>query len=201
MPPARAAFLRLAQKVLATVSMIKRNAFVALLATLLFATACATTNTAGMNMPGRLSDADVAGIVVAANEGEIQQGNAAASRATNADVRNFAQMMVSDHTNALNAARDLAGRNNMTPAENDTTAALRSGTQQTIQSLGTYSGTAFDRTYMQTQVDLHQWLLSVMDSHLIPSARNADLRAQLTTQRASVAAHLERARAILGGVR
>ncbi|MGN6186635.1 MAG: DUF4142 domain-containing protein [Thermoanaerobaculia bacterium] len=144
--------------------------------------------------------AEIAGIVATANEGEIAEGNAAASRATNAQVREFAQMMVSDHTSALNSARDLFARKGITATENSITSALRSGTQQTITNLNTYSGTAYDRTYMQTQVDVHQWLLNALDTALIPSARDGELRAFLQTQRTAVASHLDRARTILSSL-
>jgi putative membrane protein len=157
------------------------------------------TNASMAAMPGALPASDVAGIVATANEGEIQQGQAAAPKATSAEVRAFAQMMVSDHTAALTAARDTFARNNVTPSENDTTRTLREGSQRTIANLATYNGAAFDRMYMQSQVDLHQWLLTTMDTVLIPSSRG-EMRTLLETQRASVASHLERARQIRAGL-
>ena len=150
-------------------------------------------------VPAGLPPADVAGIVLTANEGEVQQGQAASSRASSSDVRSFAQMMVTDHTNALNAARDLFTRAGVTPGENATTQCLRENSRGTISNLQTYSGAAFDRAYMQSQVDLHQWLLTAMDNTLIPSTRG-DARTLLETQRASVATHLERARRILNNL-
>lgn len=67
-----------------------------------------------------------------------------------------------------------------------------------MTNLATYSGAAFDRAYMRSQVDLHQWLLTSLDTVLIPSARTPEVRTLLQTQRASVAAHLEQARSIHG---
>jgi putative membrane protein len=159
--------------------------------------ACATTTGTG-DAAAPSSDPHIVGIVMAANQGEIDQGNAAASRATNADVRAFAQMMVRDHSTALGAVRDTAGRGGITSADNDTTAALQRTSRETITNLATYSGAEFDRQYMQTQINLHQWLLTALDQHLIPLARNRDLRSLLETQRVSVAAHLEQARALRG---
>jgi putative membrane protein len=167
----------------------------------LMATACASMNDMPEAMPGAHPETDIAGIVVAANEGEIQQGNAASAKATSADVVAFAQMMVADHTTALSNGQEVFARNNIAPAENDTTRALRTNSQQTVTNLNTYSGVAFDRTYMQTQVDLHQWLLTTLDTALIPSARTPEVRTLLQTQRGSVATHLERARQILSGLR
>jgi putative membrane protein len=171
-----------------------------LTAALLLAAACAPMTTTDATTAGGLAEGDIAGIVTAANEGEIQQGNAASSRATSADVRAFAQMMVADHTTALDNARAVFSANNITPADNDVTRALRTESQRTVTNLATYTGAAFDRRYMQTQVDLHQWLLTSLDTALIPSARTPELRQLLQTQRGSVAAHLERARTILGSL-
>lgn len=144
------------------------------------------------------SDPHIVGIVAAANQGEIDQGNAAASRATSSDVRAFAQMMVADHTTALGAVRDSSSRAGIMAADNDTTAALQRTSRETVTNLATYSGAEYDRQYMDTQINLHQWLLTALDQHLIPLATNRDLRSLLETQRVNVAAHLEQARAIRG---
>lgn len=169
--------------------------------------ACATSSSNGtMNgmdtsyWANATSASDTVAIMTTANESEVQQGNAALSKATSAQVREFAQMMVTEHTNGAQMVRDAASRMNVTPTDNATTSALRSGTQMTITNLNTYSGAAFDRMYMRTQVDVHQWLLNALDTALIPSARTADLRTLLQNQRASVAAHLDRARQIAGGL-
>jgi putative membrane protein len=175
---------------------MQRRALLPITVLALLLGACASMNTNATSTPN--ADGHIAGITLAANEGEIQQGNAAASRATSAEVRSFAQMMVTDHTNALNAARDTAAREGITPDENETTRALRANTPVTIQNLNTWSGVEFDRRYMQSQIDLHQWLLTALDSQLIPMSRDPQLRALLETQRTSVAAHLEHARAIRG---
>ena len=147
-----------------------------------------------------VSDSDIAAIVTAANQGEIDQANAALTKASSSAVRDFAQMMITDHTNALSAAQSLFSNRNITPTDNSTSNSLKSGSQQTISALNTYSGAAFDRTYMQAQVDAHQWLLNTMDSTLIPSASSSALRNLLQTQRGTVSAHLDRARQVLQGL-
>jgi putative membrane protein len=167
----------------------------ALLLIALTAVSCGSMNT--MTMPGKMAANDIAGIVTTANEGEIQQGQAALTAASSADVREFAQMMVTDHTNALNAAKDAFTRNGITPADNDTTRNLKDSGQRTMTNLSSYRGAAFDRAYMQSQIDMHQWLLTNMDSVLIPSARG-DVRTLLETQRGAVASHLEHARQVMG---
>lgn len=178
--------------------MLSRRGTLAILPLIFVVAACGSMhmNDSGMGM---MSASDIAGIVATANEGEIAQGQAASSKATSADVRAFAQMMVTDHTAALASARDTFSRNNITAGDNDTTRTLRTTSDTTIRNLGTYSGAAFDRAYMQSQVDMHQWLLTNLDTVFIPSSRG-DLRHLLETQRTAVAAHLDRARQILGAL-
>ncbi|MEA2491334.1 MAG: putative rane protein, partial [Acidobacteriota bacterium] len=150
-------------------------------AAMLLMTACAHTGDM-TPMPGAIPPPDVAGIVATANQGEIEQGQAASSKATSSDVRSFAQMMVTDHTAALTTARETFARAGVTPADNDTTRQLQATSARTVTNLSTYSGTAFDRTYMQSQVDLHQWLLTSLDTALIPSS-TGEMRTLLETQR------------------
>jgi putative membrane protein len=147
------------------------------------------------------SDAEIAGIVTTANQGEVDQANVALTRASSSDVRDFAQMMVRDHSAALTSAQGVFSGQNISPADTDTSNTLRSGSQQTISALNTYTGSAFDRAYMQAQVDQHQWLLRTIDNSLIPSARSTAVRDLLLTQRGAVSSHLDRARQILQGLR
>jgi putative membrane protein len=177
----------------------QRLALAASLAILL--SACATAPAAMDPLPGATPEGEIAAIVATAHEGEIQQGQAAAGRATSEDVRAFAQMLVTDHTAALNNARDTFNRAGINSADNNIATTLRANSQTTVTNLGTYSGAAFDRVFMQFQVDQHAWLLDALDTALIPSARTPELRTLLQAQRASVANHLERARQIHGGLR
>lgn len=176
---------------------MQRRAWIPIVLLAVFLGACASMTSDGTaSRPN--SDPHIVGIVANANQGEIDQGNAAASRATNADVRAFARMMVTDHTTALAAVRDTSARAGITPADNDTTAALQRTSRETITNLATYSGAEYDRQYMDTQIKLHDWLLTALDQHLVPLSTDRDLRSLLETQRVSVAAHLEQARAIRG---
>lgn len=159
-------------------------------------TACSSMTGGGSTVTGRITDADNAGIAATANEGEIAQGTAAVSRASSPEVRAFAQMMITDHTNALNEGRALFQRNSITPADNEVTGMLRDTSGRTVANLNTYSGAAFDRMYIKSQIDVHSWLLNNLDALMIPSASNGELRSFLETQRTSVAAHLDHARRI-----
>ena len=190
---------------------MKIKSLVVISTALLLLAGCSTTSTmtssSSSSMPGttmgtRISDADIAAIVTNASQGEIDQGQVAQTKASSDEVRAFARMMVTDHTNALNQARSLfSERNISTSTSYDVANNLQSLSQQTISALNTYSGDAFDRPYIQSQIDMHQWLLNSLDNNLIPSESSRQLRDFLQTQRTAVAMHLDRARQIQGMMR
>lgn len=74
--------------------------------------------------------------------------------------------------------------------------ALQSNAAQTLANLATWSGAAFDRTYIDHQIALHQWLLQSIDTALLPAARNDKLKAQIEAMRPTVQAHLDAAQKI-----
>ncbi len=182
----------------------------AIFSALLLMAACSvnhdTMTSSSSSMPGIVtgsiySDSDIAAIVANANQGEVDQGQAASTKANSDDVRAFARMMVTDHTNALNQAQSLWSRTNITATDNNISRGLQSGSSQTVNALNTYSGTDFDRQYINSQVDIHQWLLNTLDNTLIPSAQNRQVRDFLKTQRTAVAMHLDRAKQIQNNLR
>lgn len=151
----------------------------------------------GQPAPGMMfTDADVAGILNTANESEINASNVALERATNERVREFAQRMVTDHTSANERLTQIASANNITLNNPSLATQIESSATNTVQTLQQIEGEAFDRTYMDNQVAMHEWTLRIIDEHLIPSARDNDLDALLNEIRPTIAQHLESAREI-----
>jgi putative membrane protein len=185
---------------LAAEAYMKRNALLLMIPVALLVAACASTDPMAPMVPGAMTDSEVAAVVQTANEGEVMHGQAASTRATNAEVRAFAQMMVTDHSNANEQLRNFLSTNNMTASETGASSALRDNAQRSLTALNSYNGAAFDREYMNSQVAMHQWVLNSLDNTLIPSTRNAGLRTWLQGQRAAVATHLDRARRIQSGL-
>jgi putative membrane protein len=58
------------------------------------------------------------------------------------------------------------------------------------------TGAAFDRAYMDREVEYHQTVLDAIDQTLLPNVQNAELRALLEQTRPAVASHLEMAKSI-----
>ena len=149
-----------------------------------------------------VTDAQIAAIVVAANQVDIQAGEMAREKGTNAQVKEFGSRMVTDHTGVNEQASALVTRLGVTPEENPTSQQLTQGGEQTRQRLQGLSGAEFDRAYIDNEVTYHQTVLDAIDNTLIPSAQNGELKALLEQVRPAVAAHLDMARQIqssLGG--
>jgi putative membrane protein len=139
-------------------------------------------------------DAQIAAIVVTANQVDIDAGAYAASHASAADVKAFAEQMVTDHTAVNKSATDLAGRLHLAPEDNATARSLKKGGDDNVAHLKTLSGATFDRAYVDHEVAYHQAVLKALDATLIPSASNADLKALMVKVRPAFVAHLDHAR-------
>jgi putative membrane protein len=140
------------------------------------------------------NDAQIASIVVTANQVDIDAGKLAASKTANAEVKKFAQLMVTDHTSVNKQATALVTRLKVTPEDNDTSRGLKKGGDENLANLKGLKGAAFDKAYVDHEVAYHQAVLDAVDKTLIPSASNADLKALLVKVRPAFVAHLEHAK-------
>lgn len=142
------------------------------------------------------TDAQIAAIVVAANQVDVEAGKLAESKARSGAVRNFANLMVRDHTAVNQSASDLVSRLHVTPEESATSRSLEEGGDQNLATLSRLSGTAFDKAYVDHEVAYHQAVLEAVDHTLIPNAKNAELKALLIKVRPAFVAHLEHAKTL-----
>ena len=86
-----------------------------------------------------------------ANMTEIKLGQLATQRAESADVKQFAQTLIDDHTKALAQLKDAAQKANVTlPTDID------SKHQKKVDKLTEVSGAEFDRKYIDAMVDAHK---------------------------------------------
>jgi putative membrane protein len=151
---------------------------------------------------GSINDAQIASIVVTANQVDIDAGKAAAAKTTNPEVKKFAQLMVTDHAGVIKAATDLVARLGVTPQDNDTSRTLKAGGATNLSTLNGLRGEAFDKAYVDHEVAYHEQVLDALDQTLIPNATHADLKALLVKVRPAFVVHLEHARHLqssLGG--
>jgi putative membrane protein len=141
-----------------------------------------------------VTDAQIASIVVTANQVDIDAGKLAASRGSHADVKAFGQQMVTDHTGVNKSAVELATKLKVTPEDNPTSQALKAGGEKNVAHLRGLKGAAFDKAYIDNEVAYHEQVLAAVDKTLIPGAKNEELKALLVKVRPAFVAHLEHAK-------
>jgi putative membrane protein len=143
---------------------------------------------------GGPSDPQIAGIVVAANQIDIDAGKLAQSRTKNKEVTDFAQLMITDHTAVNKQASALVKKLKVKPEESDTSRSLKTAAQSTKAKVQKLKGSEFDKAYVDNEVAYHQQVLDAIDKMLIPSAKNAELKDLITKVRPAIAVHLEHAK-------
>ena len=152
---------------------------------------CLTTAAAAAEGP---NDAQIAAIVVTANQVDIDAGRLAASRSHTKEVKEFAKRMIVDHTGVNKSAVELVTKLKVTPQDNPTSQSLKSGGEKNIANLKTLKGSAFDKAYIDHEVVYHEQVLDAVDKTLIPNAKNAELKALLVKVRPAFVAHLDHAK-------
>jgi putative membrane protein len=163
----------------------------------LAAFAAAASFAALAHAQGGPSDPQIAGIVVAANQVDIDAGKLATSHSKNKEVQEFAQRMITDHTAVNKQAGDLVKKLKVKPEESDTSKALKAGGKENLAKLKGLKGGAFDKAYAEHEVAYHQQVLDAIDKVLIPSAKNAELKGLIEKVRPAIAAHLDHAKMVV----
>lgn len=142
------------------------------------------------------TDPQIAAIVVAANQADIDAGKLAERRAHSTAVKDFAKRMVTDHTDVNRSAVRLVHELHVTPESNPTSMSLAQGAKENLAKLRTLHGTAFDKAYIDHEVTYHQAVIDAMDKVLIPNAQNPQLKATLVKVRPLFVDHLQHAKEI-----
>jgi putative membrane protein len=139
-------------------------------------------------------DAQIAGIVVAANTVDINAGKLAEKTTKDSGVKSFAKQMVTDHTGVNKQAGALVKKLKVTPTDSDLSKSLKTGGDENIAKLKTLKGKEFDKAYVDHEVAYHQSVIDALDKTLIPNAKNAELKDTLVKTRPAFVAHLEHAK-------
>ena len=139
------------------------------------------------------TDAQIASIVVTANQVDLDAGKLAEARGASAEVKAFGKQMATDHARVNASAVELVTKLKVTPEDNPTSQALKAGGDRNLATLKGLSGAAFDKAYIANEVAYHQQVLDAVDKVLIPSATNEELKALLVKVRPAFVAHLEHA--------
>ena len=156
---------------------------------------------AAMAQAAKPTDPQIAHIAYTAGVIDINAAKQAMSKASNKEVKAFAQDMVRDHEAVNKQALDLVKKLNVTPEDNDTSKALSKQAADKLAELGKLSGAAFDKAYVANEVAYHQTVDGALETTLIPSASNAELKSLLSTGLGIFKGHLAHAEQLAGSLK
>jgi len=127
------------------------------------------------------TDPQIAHIAYTAGELDIAAAKQALAKTRNEDVKAFAENMVRDHAAVNKQALDLVKKLKVTPEDNATSKALTKAAADERARLAKLSGAAFDKAYVANEVAYHKTVNDALETLLIPSASNAELKSLLQT--------------------
>jgi putative membrane protein len=127
------------------------------------------------------TDPQIAHIAYTAGQLDIDAAKQALAKSKNKEVRAFADDMVRDHTAVNKQALDLVAKLKVKPEDNDTSKSLTKAAAAKKAELAKLSGAAFDKAYVANEVAYHKTVNGALETLLIPSASNAELKSLLQT--------------------
>ena len=154
------------------------------------------SNTAASNTANSNSDQSFLQDAIKGNRAEIALGKMVTAKTKDSSVKQFAQMMVKDHTVALSQLQQLAQEKNVTVPEG-----LPDDAQQLQSKLQSDTGKQFDKDYMDGMVQDHQKDVQEFKD-ASQNAQDPDVKKIVTKLTPTLERHLQKAQQIdqkLGG--
>ena len=127
------------------------------------------------------TDPQIAHIAYTAGVLDINAAKQAIAKTGNKDVKAFAEDMVRDHEAVNKQALDLVNKLKVTPEDNDTSKALSKQATEKLAELDKLKGAEYDKAYVANEVAYHKAVNGALETQLIPSASNAELKSLLQT--------------------
>jgi putative membrane protein len=127
------------------------------------------------------TDPQIAHIAYTAGVIDVAAAKQALTKTSNKDVKEFAENMVRDHEAVNKQALDLVKKLKVTPEDNDTSKSLSKNAAAKLDELAKLKGADFDKAYVANEVAYHKAVDGALETLLIPSASNAELKSLLQT--------------------
>ncbi|HYZ47831.1 MAG TPA: DUF4142 domain-containing protein [Sphingomonas sp.] len=139
--------------------------------------------------PSAMTAAQFAATAAASDKYEIESSKLAESQASRTDVKDFASMLVKDHSNSTAELKSIASKEHIALSP----PALDPAMQGKIDALKAAKGAQFDTLYLTQQVPAHETALKMMQDYAA-TGDNEAVKGFATKTSTVVQKHLDRAR-------
>ena len=143
--------------------------------------AAALLSSGALAQGAKPTDPQIAHIANTAGVIDVTAAKQALKKSKNKEVRAFATDMVRDHEAVNKQALALVKKLKVKPEDNDTSRTLSKNAAVKLKELSKLKGAAFDKAYVDNEVAYHKAVDSALETLLIPSASNAELKGLLQT--------------------
>jgi putative membrane protein len=144
----------------------------------------------------KLTDGQIAQVLGAVDDVEIEQARFALDKTSDPAVRDYAKHMIEQHTAGKSAGSSLAAQNNLQLAESPKAKEVEEKGARMLAQLKAADANNFDITYLKSQEQQHAEVLTLIKDQLLPAVNDPALRAHLNSTRAEVDEHPEKAKAL-----
>ena len=145
---------------------------------------------------GMLSEGAIVGFFQSVDQAETEAAQAALERSKNEEVLSFARQMIVDHGDASRKLNDVG----IQPVNSDMNRKLKEHAKSNSRRLSRLEGPAFDRAYINGQVEDHAMVLDKIDTKVAPAAKSQTLVTHVQERRPVIESHLEHARRIKASI-
>ena len=147
------------------------------------------------------TDPQIAHIAYTAGTLDIEAAKLAIKTSNTKEVVDFAKDMERDHEAVNSQALALVKKLKVTPEDNATSQALTKAAKEERAKLAKLKGAAFDKAYIENEVAYHKQVNGALETLLIPSASNAELKSLLETGLKIFQGHEQHAEHVAGALK
>jgi putative membrane protein len=166
---------------------VSRNILAGLALAATLAAGCAAS--AAAQDPAKLNDLEIAHAAYVAGDIDIRNAHLALALSDDPRVREFAELMISDHEAVNQAALELLKKLKAEPQDNAFSQALIKGAHDNWAKMAKLSGKEFDKSYAANELSYHQTVNHVVGDAFIPNVENAELKTLLGSALDTFKAH------------
>jgi len=147
-------------------------------------------------LPGlTMSDANVVSVLDSIDEGEIDAAQLAQKQTEDPEVQAFAGRVLHEHRELAETKGRLATQLSLQPEPHALASHLKQAHEKAMQKLRAISGAAFDRAYVQYEIQQHERVFNLLEA-AAASEDNVMLKQELVRTGPDLLSHISAARAL-----
>lgn len=140
----------------------------------------------------RLTDAQIVGVVIVANQADVAAGELALRRSQSRSVQSYARRLIAEHDDVNRQVAAMLDRLNEQARPSAMSEALARQSRDDLSSLDDVQSRDFDLAYLQHEIAWHQqWIATI--ERFIRTTTSADVKALLAASRPACLFHLDQA--------